>query len=604
LIINKEAPVVLNFRLHHLKLRSKLIFIYVICVFIPIILTNVMFYQVTTINIKNQKTADAEQAITLLQAELGALIDDAAGISYLYSIDNQLNNHLDSDHVSYDRYVESLNAISNLFNRADKEYKTISSVTIMSDNPTILTSSHIIKLEDEIRNADWYQQIKNYNNAYPHLYVTHNGISVIQKLSDRRYENYENVVKIDLNNNYISQMLELSSFEGDMYFLDPSNQARYSRLANGQPSELITADRTLGLNEIPKPNKAIVIGKQYQTNRYLGGWTVYGVLDEERILSDVRQSGQFILWFAGVNFLVPTIVILIISRSIHTRIRDILKHMKSVKGKNFERIPYYRERDEVGELAVEFNRMSERIENLINDVYVAEIEKKELELRERQAQLNALHSQINPHFLFNALETIRMRSQIKGESQTAKTIQNIAKIFRKSILWKRSFVTIREELELIECFLEIQKYRFDSKLEYHIEIDQSLMDIEIPKMAFLPFVENASIHGIENTPGIGYITIQIAQEQNQIVFIISDNGVGMDQEKIKELQSYFHEDAVMGDSIGMKNVITRLKIYYGESFNFTITSDQGKGSRITLRLPMGQKGLKSPNKFLTIQRPI
>jgi two-component system sensor histidine kinase YesM len=580
---------VLNFRMHHLKLRSKLIFIYVICVFIPIILTNVMFYQVTTNNIKNQKTADADQAITLLQAELGALIDDAAGISYLYSIDNQLNNHLNIDHVSFDRYVESLSAISNLFHRADKEYKSISSVTIMSDNPTILTSGHIIKLEDEIRNTDWYRQIKNYNNTYPHLYVTHNGISVIQKLSDRRYANYENVVKIDLNNNYITQMLELSSFEGDMYFLDPSNQAHYSHLANGQPSELITANRTLDLDEIPKPNKAIVIGKQYQTNRYLGGWTVYGVLDEEKILSDVRQSGQFILWFAGVNFLVPTIVILIISRSIHTRIRDILKHMKSVKGKNFERIPYYRERDEVGELAVEFNRMSERIENLINDVYVVEIQKKELELRERQAQLNALHSQINPHFLFNALETIRMRSLMKGERQTAKTIQNIAIIFRKSILWNRSFVTIREELELIESFLEIQKYRFDSNLEYHIEIDQSIMDIEIPKMAFLPFVENASIHGIENIPGIGYITIQIAQEHNQIVFIISDNGVGMDQEKIKELQSYFHEDAAMGDSIGMKNVITRLKIYYGQSFNFTIASDQGKGSRITLRLPLEQK---------------
>lgn len=382
-------------------------------------------------------------------------------------------------------------------------------------------------------------------------------------------------------------MLDLSSFEGDIYFLNPSNQARYGHLANGQPSELITAERTLSLEEIPRPNMAIVISKQYQTNRYLGGWTVYGILDEEITLYDVRKSGHFILWFAAFNFLVPTIVIIIISRSIHTRIQDILKHMKSIKGKNFERIPYYRERDEVGELAMEFNRMSERIENLINDVYVVEIQKKELELRQRQAQLHALHSQINPHFLFNALETIRMRSLMKGESQTAKTIQNMAKIFRKSILWKRSFVTIREELELIECFLEIQKYRFDSKLEYHIEVEQSLMDIEIPKMAFLPFVENASIHGIENIPGIGYISIQIAQEQDQIVFIISDNGVGMEQEKISELQSYFQEEAAMGDSIGMKNVITRLKICYGESFTYTIASDQGKGSRIMLRLPMG-----------------
>ncbi|RCW49595.1 sensor histidine kinase [Paenibacillus prosopidis] len=579
----------LNFRFHHLKLRNKLIFIYIVCVFVPIVLTNVMFYHVTTINIKNQKTADADQAISLLKAELGAVIDDAAGISYLYSIDKQLNNHLNIDHASHDRYVESLNAISNLFNRADKEYKIISSIVIMSDNPTILASDHIIKLEDEMRNTDWYHQINNINNKYPYLYVTPDSISVIQKLSDLKFEAYEHVIKIDLNMNYITQLLDLSSFEGDFYFLDPTGQARYGRLASGQPSDQITAGQTLSLDEIRRPNKAIVIGKQYQNNRSLGGWTLYGVLDEEKILYDVMQSGRLILWFAGINFIVPTIVIMIVSRSIHTRTQNILKHMKSVKGKNFARIPYNRERDEVGELAVEFNRMSERIENLINDVYVAEIQKKELELRQRQAQLHALHSQINPHFLFNALETIRMRSLMKGETQTAKTIQNMAKIFRKSILWKRSFVTIREELELMESFLEIQKYRFDSKLEFHIEVDQSILDVEIPKMAFLPFVENASIHGIENIPGIGYITIQIAQEQEQIVFAISDNGVGIAQEKIDELQRYFHEDDAMGDSIGMKNVMTRLKICYGESFHFAIVSVPNNGTRITLRLPITQK---------------
>lgn len=579
----------LNLRLHHMKLRSKLIVIYIVCVFIPIILTNVMFYQVTTMNIKNQKTADAEQAMTLLQAELKTAIDDAAGMSYLYSIDKQLNRHLNTTYKTNGSYVESLNAISNLFNRTDKENEVIRSLVIMTDNPTILASGHIIRMEEEIRNKDWYGQINTFNNKHPHLFVTSESISVIQRLSDRRFEAYEHVLKIDLNMNHIRQILDLSSFNGDFYILDPSQQARYGRLSSGQASGLITAERTITLDEIPKPDKAIVIGKTYQNNRYLGGWSVYGVLDEEIILSDVRQSGQFILWFAAINFFVPTIVILIVSRSIHTRIKSILKHMKSVKDKNFELIPFHRERDEVGELAVEFNRMSKRIENLINDVYVAEIQKKELELRQRQAQLHALHSQINPHFLFNALETIRMRSLMKGETQTAKTIQNMAKIFRKSILWKSSFVTIREELELIESFLEIQKYRFDSKLEYHIEVDQSLLDIELPKMAFLPFVENASIHGIENIAGIGYINIQIAQENGQIVFVIADNGMGMDQEKIGELHHYFDEEAAMGDSIGMKNVITRLRIYYGESFNFSIESESGGGTRVLLRLPFDKK---------------
>ncbi len=230
--------------------------------------------------------------------------------------------------------------------------------------------------------------------------------------------------------------------------------------------------------------------------------------------------------------------------------------------------------------------MSERIENLINDVYVADIQKKELEIHKRQAQLHALHSQINPHFLFNALETIRMRSLIKGEAETAKTIENMAKIFRKSISWKRSFVTIGEELELIESFLQIQKYRFDEKLQYHIAVEQALLEYEIPKMTFLPFVENASIHGIENTPGIGFITIQIAQDKGRILFVISDNGGGMSEEKIEELHHYFSQEDTMGDSIGMKNVFTRLKICYGDAFDYEINSDTEQGTRIILRLPM------------------
>jgi two-component system sensor histidine kinase YesM len=582
------------FRLHEWKLLSKMISIYVICVFLPIVLTNVSFYQVTIKNIKNQKTADADQAISRLQSELGALIDEAAGISYLYSIDTQLNKLLNTHHPSYDHYIESLNGVSHLFNRSDKEYKTISSVTIMSDNPTILTSKQIIRLEDDARESEWYRGLKDMNDTYPHLYVTNDGISVVQNLWDRRLTGYDNVIKIDLNRSHVEQMFQLSGFEGDIYLLDPSDQARFGRLAGGVPSPLIAAGGAVGLDDIPKPDKPIVLARQYQSNRYLGNWKLYGVLDEEKILYDVRQSGRFILWFAGVNFLVPTILILFFYRSIHRRIQVILKHMKSLRGNKFDQIPHLRERDEVGELALEFNRMSERLKTLINDVYVAEIQKKEILLRERQAQLNALHSQINPHFLFNALESIRMRSMMKGEAQTAQTIQNMATIFRKSILWNKGFVTIREELELIECFLEIQKYRFDKKLEYHIEVDPSVPDIEIPKMAFLPFVENASIHGIENVPGIGYISIQIARENGQIVFVVSDNGAGMDREKIDELHRYFREETPMDNSIGMKNVIMRLKICYGESFFFDIDSRPDRGTRITLRLPIdhGKPGLE------------
>lgn len=569
-----------RFNINHLKLRDKLFLIYILCVFIPIVVTNIVFYNVTTNNVKNQKTVDADLAMGQLQNEFRVIIDDAAGMAYQYYIDPVLNSHLNKYYETYDQYVESLNAIKSIFYRSDKEYKTIRSTLIMTDNPSILTSGDIVPLDQAAKSSEWYDAFSTSNNSYPYLYVSSDTISIIQGLTYEKTE-YENIIKIDLNIEYVKQMMELSNFSGSIYFINSDDHVHFSN-----DKELNLADGPVLLSEIKQPAKVISFSKPYLNNRYLGGWSLYGVMDEEQILHEVRQSGQFIVILALINFVFPTIIITTISSSIHTRVKKILRHMKNVKGKNFEQIPYDRARDEIGELSVEFNRMVERIDNLINDVYVADIQKKELEIRQRQAQLHALHSQINPHFLFNALETIRMRSLMKGESETARTIQNMAKIFRKSISWKRSFVTIREEIELIESFLEIQKYRFGDKLQYQITVEDSLYDQMIPKMTFLPFVENASIHGIESNPGIGLVTIQIASEQDTILFIITDNGMGMNKRKLEELEAYFSDEEQMDDHVGMKNVFTRLRICFGDEFTYTMESEVGTGTRIMLRLPI------------------
>ncbi len=577
--------------INHLKLRNKLILIYTACVFIPIVLTHIIFYNVTTHNIKEQKTVDANRALMLLHKELGAAIDDAAGISYLYSIDKSLDHHLNADYASYDQYVESLASIEQLFNRSDKEYKTISSTVILSDNPMVLASDHIVDLDDDARHTDWYRSLQPISHTYPYLYVDKDGIHILQKLSDERYHPYEHILKIDLNMDHIHQLFDLSSFEGTLYFIDPMRQIRYIVALDGSQS-LAPAP----LDGMIRPDRFIDMQLHYQNSRYLRGWSLYGVLDEGQILSEVRQSGFYIIWLALLTFLVPTIIIIMISRSIHSRLKNILIHMRRVKGKHFEPVPYDQERDEIGQLALEFNRMIERIESLINDVYVTVIQKKELEIRQRQAQLHALLSQINPHFLFNALETIRMRSLIKGETETAGTIRNMARIFRTSISWKRSFVSIREEIELIESFLEIQKYRFAGRLTYQISMDEALYETLIPKMTFLPFVENASIHGIENHQGIGFITIQIAREGRDIVFVIADNGAGMSEEKVKELQQYLTEDDAISESVGIKNVYIRLKICFGDDFTFVIHSQPGQGTRITLRLPADAMKAPEPER--------
>jgi two-component system sensor histidine kinase YesM len=179
-----------------------------------------------------------------------------------------------------------------------------------------------------------------------------------------------------------------------------------------------------------------------------------------------------------------------------------------------------------------------------------------------------------------------MRSLMKNETETAKIIHSMSKIFRTSLTWSRDRVMVKEELEFILCFLEIQKYRFEDRLTYHIDIDPCAYNCVIPKMMILPFVENASIHGIEPLKQGGLIDIRIERLEEHMVFSIKDNGVGMGKEKVQQLYNYLKIDEVMGERIGVQNVIYRLKMIYGDRFSVIIDSEPGKGTLILLKIPI------------------
>jgi two-component system sensor histidine kinase YesM len=322
----------------------------------------------------------------------------------------------------------------------------------------------------------------------------------------------------------------------------------------------------------------------------LNGWEIIGTIDQGEVVKEVRKSRVFILWSGCIMIIIPTAIILIITRSINLRVVQILKHMKKIKTQSFESIDEEESRDEIGQLTLEFNRMTLQIKTLIDDVYVADIQKKSLELERRAAQLNALQSQINPHFLFNALETIRMRSLLKHEKETAKIIHNMGKLFRSSFAWNKDKVTVKEELEYILCFLEIQKYRFEDKLVYEIDVQPEAYACELPKMLFLPFVENASIHGIEPLKHGGRINIRIIRVDEDLVFTIRDNGIGMSEEQVNKLYRYLDMNETLGDSIGIQNVIYRGRMIYGDRFQFEVDSRPGQGTAIMLRIPSHERG--------------
>lgn len=568
-----------RWNLNYMKLRDKLLLMYVLSVFIPIVVTNVVFYNVTSANIRSQKTRDAGMALNNLKNDLRVTIDQGVGLSYSLYTDPVFNDTISRSFQSHFEYIDAYNSylkgqFSGQMNQGIRWYQ------VYTDNSTILSSGYIDRLTDEVRNSDWYVQFQAYSAPYPALISSDQMLSLVQRLDNLDTGGIEQLLKIDLNMDMIKQYFHNSGFDGKVYLLDPGGHIQFSN----DP----TAEAQIGkrYSEIQFPNKMIPFELTYTGINYLEGWSLHGVMDEEIVLKEVRKSRSFVVWLACINFVLPSIIIAAMSRSIHVRLVRILKHMKKVKTQNFQTIPPEDARDEIGQLTMEFNRMTETIHNLIHEVYLADIQKKDLELKQQEAQLHALHSQINPHFLFNTLESVRMRSLIKGEKETAKIVHNMAKMFRKSISWNQNDVTVKEELELIESFLQIQKYRFGEKLQYTIEADPAVLMYRIPKMVILPFVENASIHGIESSPGVGIIQLFVSMENDQLHIRLTDNGIGMSQAKLEELLSYLDQNTDMGEHVGMKNAYSRLKLCYKNHFTFDIQTWEGEGTRIQIKLPL------------------
>lgn len=579
----------MNRLLNNIRLRNKMLLLYFLCVFTPMIVTNYLFYNTMTDNVRDRRMKEIDRAVEQIKNDFRAQVDDAVDLSSFFYSDYSTNDILNRDYHYVEDYVEAYdNYLRPIMNSYSPVTMSLQNIMIYVANPTLLHSGNIGLLSEDIRAQEWYKQGAASVRSQPVFMRTKTAdgdfisFSLVRRLdyyADRM--SAEKMLKIDFKTIDLKEIIANLNMEGEMYLVNPSGQIEFTT----NPDVHWNA-RVLPLYANLKSAHSIEFVKSFTNVTYLNGWKIIGTIDQGEVVKEVRKSRDFILWSGCIMMIIPTAIILIITRSINLRVVQILKHMKKVKTQNFESIDEEEEsRDEIGQLTLEFNRMTLQIKTLIDDVYVADIQKKSLELERRAAQLNALQSQINPHFLFNALETIRMRSLLKHEKETAKIIHNMGKLFRSSFAWNKDKVTVKEELEFILCFLEIQKYRFEDKLVYEIDVQPEAYACELPKMLFLPFVENASIHGIEPLKHGGRINIRISLVDEDLVFTIRDNGIGMNVEQVNKLYRYLDMNESLGDSIGIQNVIYRGRMIYGDRFLFEVDSRLGQGTAIMIRIP-------------------
>lgn len=567
-----------------LKIRNKFLIIYFLSVLIPIIVTNSAFYIEITNRFVGQKEEDIDLILSQAQQDFTNITDQAVGLATTLYLDNRLYDFFDRDYISPIEYIESFNQVIRQFNTSTPLYNSVADLNFYTDNPTILRAGRIVELSDDVRENEWYNKMKLSNHPYVYMGINADNLLEMSVFIELNYyylyNQYEKFIQIDINPDAISKALNNVTLQGDFYLVNQDSMIIYSSNPSiNWENEQLSFDR----NQF---SERYIIKSRGLHDRYFDDWEIIAVVDSSEFTSELIESSQLIIILSLFNLILPTIVIVYISRSFHSRLENIVVHMKDIEKHNFEEYPYVNSKDEIGQLTRQINRMTRQINKLFNEVFRANIEKKDLEIKEKQAQLSALQSQINPHFLFNSLETIRMRSLIKGEKETAAIIENMAGIFRNSLTWGRDWVTVKEEVHLIKSFLEIQAYRFGDKLVYSVEVDPDISEVAIPNLSFLPFVENASIHGIEPLKEQGSIHISIFREGEEIVFTITDNGVGIPPERLALIESQLENEQDMGGSVGIQNVYYRLKLYYRDMFKFKISTEVNQGTTVRIHLPI------------------
>ncbi|MNZ96974.1 Sensor histidine kinase YpdA [compost metagenome] len=216
-------------------------------------------------------------------------------------------------------------------------------------------------------------------------------------------------------------------------------------------------------------------------------------------------------------------------------------------------------------------------------------QKSQLELRQKEIKLKMMASQINPHFLFNALESIRMKAHMKGETEISGVVRMLGRMIRRNIEVGPRKIALKEELQNVRYYLEIQKFRYGTdRLAFHLEIEPAVQEFEIPPLIIQPLVENAVVHGLENVAEGGFISLSTELIDGMLKVTVSDNGEGISPERLDEILASLNDmEEVEEYRIGLRNVHQRLIMIYGEGCGLSIKSKPAAGTCITFEIPIG-----------------
>ncbi len=573
-------------------IRSKILASFLILIIPMIIIATKISMTYTENSVVMNSMEYTTELINQMNSDVDSYIGYMENISQLVLMDSDVHTFLNSDYEEIDSRQLARERVVNQFETILDIRNDITNLAAIGANGRYILN----RGDDEInpyldmKQKEWYKKAIESKGkiciSSSHVQNIVNGkyqwvVSLSRAIIDSETGTVIGALLVDLNYNVINNLCKKINLgnKGYIFLLDeqgniiyhPKQQLIYNGLINEMTLEVKECKESYFLTEgIDK--KLYVISRSEKT-----GWTAVGVANVSELFEQKTQTQKLYIISTIVILLIAMLLSILISRAITKPIKKLRDSMKEVEKGNFhEKVDTYGS-DEISNLGKSYNIMIRTVEELME----AQVKDQE---QKRKSELRALQAQINPHFLYNTLDSIVWMAE-EGKNQEVVTMTaSLAKLFRQSISNEAEEVTLRQEVDYVRNYLVIQKMRYKEQLNYDIQVPESILNYYVIKLIIQPLVENALYHGVKYKEGVGTILVDGYETESSVVLQVIDDGIGMDEEELSQLFEK-RKSTHKTNRVAVRNIHNRIQLHYGKEFGLSFESKKGYGTKVKVILP-------------------
>ena len=577
-------------RFRDFSIRTKLIIGFLTILLPLVLLLSIVFYSYSAEIVLKQSLEQTreivEQFSISLDNYMGLMRNKMEILADSPTIQEELNTHQDKEDIKNDSFYSRNKRIRRIMLQIYSSV-TMNDVEIYGINET----NHYLSLwskKYEIPDKDILFENANLSKGRSVLVNNINDADTIQMIKMvKDLQTYKPIgyIRFGLKRNYIEKMAKNINFgsDGSVVIFD-ENLNKISGIAHDSAlSKLLKEKPSTG-------NFSYSEGKNEYTAVHIHsdstGWTTVGVIPLRYINKDLAGIQYLTVIIIVLTIIIGVAVSVIIAQSLILPLENTVNALEKFSRGDFAVRLKENRCDEIGKLNRIFNKAIKEINELMQKVTQSEILNKEMEFK-------TLQSQMNPHFLYNTLDTINWLAFKEKQTEICNLVAAISSLIRASISNKKSIITIEQELDYVKNYIYIQHIRYKDRFDIIYDIDESLLKQAVPKLIIQPIVENAIIHGIENSKNKNLLYISVKRENECTIIIVKDTGIGMTDEKVSELLkeplNAEGDEQKAHTNLGLYAVHKRIQLMYGDLYGLTVQSQAGEGTTVTLHIPFTKK---------------